>query len=298
MTIGQFRQKFSTNEDCLHYLMGIKWGNGYSCPRCGCKEHIKGRKWFYKRCRDCKYDESVTANTLLHKCKLDLIKVFEFGFRISVKKKGMSTNELAKEFGCQQKSAWLLKAKFQDAMKSSGQYPLEEQIEVDEFLVGGIEEDMKGRSHGEKSLVILGIEKVTNKKGAQTIGRAYAKVIDTASAKDLRPFFEDTVSRSAKVTTDGWRGYLPLHKDWQIHMTPSEKGKGFPVLHTHIMNIKGWLRGIHHKCGKKRLQNYLDEFHFRFNRRNFLGSILGKLIERAVAHVPLPYKNIKCELDT
>ncbi len=60
-------------------------------------EFVKGRKWFYRRCRACKYDESVTANTLFHKCKLSLLKAFEIGFRISVKKKGMSSNELGRE---------------------------------------------------------------------------------------------------------------------------------------------------------------------------------------------------------
>jgi len=64
-------------------------------------------------CKKSKYDESVTANTMFHKCKLGLLKAFGIGFRISVKKKGMSTNELAKEFDCQQRSAWLLKAKYQ-----------------------------------------------------------------------------------------------------------------------------------------------------------------------------------------
>ncbi len=70
-------------------------------------------------------------------------------------------------------------------------------------------------------------------------------------------------------------------------------------LHIHIMNIKGWLRGIHHKCKGNRLQNYLDEFHFRFNRRCYLNSILDKLIFRAVDLQPIPYKKIKvCELNT
>ena len=77
------------------------------------------------------------------------------------------------------------------------------------------------------------------------------------------------------------------------------KGKGFPELHIHIMNIKGWLRGIHHKCKGNRLQNYLDEFHFRFNRRSFLATVLDKLIGRAVALLPVTYSQIKkCELNT
>jgi transposase-like protein len=68
------------------------------------------------------------------------------GYRISVKRKGMSSNELSKEFGCQQRSAWLLKVKYQNAMKSSDKYSLEKFVEVYEFLVGGFDENERGRS--------------------------------------------------------------------------------------------------------------------------------------------------------
>lgn len=286
MTIGQtiddFRKAFSSEEDCLNYLIKEKWGNGYKCIKCGNDQYGKGRRWCYRRCKKCGYDESVTANTMFHKCKLGLLRAFEIGYRISVKKKGMSSCELAQEFGCQQRSAWLLKAKFQDAMKSSGRYPLEEVVEVDEFLVGGFDENERGRSLGSKQLVVLGIEKVVGKDGKTTIGRAYAKVIADASGKGLKPFFEQHIDMDSKVTTDGWRGYWPLKKGWAIKQELSDKGKGFPELHIHIMNIKGWLRGIHHKCKGHRLQNYLDEFHFRFNRQAFLGSILDRLLARAM----------------
>src|ERR1035437_5953072 len=152
LSIKDFRKKFKTEEDCLNYLVETKWGDGYKCVKCGCEEYVKGRQWFYRRCGKCKYDESVTANTMFHKCKLGLLRAFEIGFRISVKKKGMSTNELAKEFDCQQRSAWLLKAKYQNAMKSSNKYPLEMKVEVDEFLVGGFDEDKQGRSPDAKQL--------------------------------------------------------------------------------------------------------------------------------------------------
>jgi transposase-like protein len=299
LTIEEFRQRFKTEEDCLNYLIEIKWGLGYKCFRCEHDKYSKGRTWFYRRCKKCNYDESVTANTMFHKCKLGLLRVFEIGYRISVKRKGMSSNELAKEFGCQQRSAWLVKAKYQNAMKSSDKYPLEKFVEVDEFLVGGFDTNARGRSLEAKQLVVLGVEKVVNKKGEITIGRAYAKVIENASAEKLKPFFEQKIEKDSKITTDGWRGYWPLKKDWTIEKKLSAKGKGFPELHIHIMNIKGWLRGIHHKCKGNRLQKYLDEFHFRFNRRCFLNSILDKLISRAMDLEPIPYKKIRvCELNT
>jgi transposase-like protein len=293
LTIHQFHKLYPTEEACLKYLMEVKWGKGYQCIKCKGTAFGKGRQWFYRRCKQCGYDESATANTLFHKCKLGMLKAFEIGFRLSVKKKGMSSCELAKEFGCCQMSAWLLKAKYQNAMKSSDKYPLEDEVEVDEFLVGGFSENEPGRSLGSKQLVVLAVEKVINKKGKVAIGRAYAKVIENASAEQLKPFFEQKIDVTSKVTTDGWRGYWPLQKGWTIEQKLSEKGKGFPALHTHIMNIKNWLRGIHHKCKGNRLQRYMDEFHFRFNRRSFLNTILDKLMERVVLMNPTPYKSIK-----
>lgn len=38
MNYEELTTKFSTEEDCLNYLFNIRWGNGYSCPRCECKE--------------------------------------------------------------------------------------------------------------------------------------------------------------------------------------------------------------------------------------------------------------------
>jgi transposase-like protein len=300
-SINDFREHFKTSEDCYNFLIAQKWGAGFKCRRCGCTNWYKGKQWFYRRCSSCRYDESATANTLFHKSKLGLLKAFEFAFRVSVKKKGMSTTELAKEFSCQQKSAWLLKAKYQNAMKNSDHYPLEDRVEVDEFLVGGFDESLPGRSNESKQLVVLGVEKVIDKQGKETISRAYAKVIKSGGAENLKPFFDEKINKDATVKTDGWRGYLPLKKDWQIEQVISEKGKNFKELHTHIMNIKLWLRGIHHKCKGHRLQNYLDEFHFRFNRRGFTGTVLEKLLIRAV-HVqlkPVTYRQIiKSELNT
>lgn len=44
------------------------------------------------------------------------------------------------------------------------------------------------------------------------------------------------------------------------------------------MNIKGWLRGIHHHCSKERMQGYLNEYHFRYNRRQAIKEVLPALV--------------------
>lgn len=163
-------------------------------------------------------------------------------------------------------------------MRSACSYPLSGTVHVDEFYVGGEEEGLSGRSKGAKSLVVVALE--IKDKG---VGRAYAKVIEDASDDSFRPFFEEHISKDANIVTDEWKGYLPLMDEFtNLTQMKSEKGKNFPDLHIHIMNIKGWLRRIHHHCSKERLQGYLDEHHFRFTKRNNMNTIFDTLIKRMV----------------
>jgi transposase-like protein len=198
---------------------------------------------------------------MFDKTRFSLLVAFHICFKISTKKKGMSSEELAEEYEIRQKTCWEFKWKVQQAMKNSGRYPLEGEVHVDEFYVGGEEGDTYGRGAKKKRLVIVALEIVPD-----GVGRAYAEVIDNASAKTLRGFFRRRISPTAHVVTDEWNGYKPLIDEYKLmEHRPSNNGKNFPQLHLHIMNIKSWLRGIHHHCTKERLQGYLDEYHFRFN---------------------------------
>ena len=143
-------------------------------------------------------------------------------------------------------------------------------------------ERFRGRSKGKKRLVVVAVEKVDG-----GVGRAYAQVIEAASAKDFKPFFATYIDKTARVITDEWNGYIPLKKDYPgLVQIPSNDGKNFSEIHLHIMNLKGWLRGIHHHCSKERLQGYLDEFHYRHNRRNNMDTIFDLLIKRMVENEP------------
>jgi tRNA(Ile2) C34 agmatinyltransferase TiaS len=96
----------------MQYLVEQKRAQGYSCIKCGHTKFGNGRQWFYKRCKKCNYDESATVNTISHGVNRKLQSVFELAYRIVLRKKGMSTRELAKELGCQQKTAWNGKQNF------------------------------------------------------------------------------------------------------------------------------------------------------------------------------------------
>jgi hypothetical protein len=250
-----------------------------------------GKKPYSRRCARCNYDESPTAGTMFDKIKFSLLIAFHICFKISTKKKGMSSLELSEKFSLRQKTCWEFKWKIQQAMISSRQHKLEGLVHVDEFLIGEYEEGKTGRSaDSKKKLVVVALE-ILEKDG---VGRAYAQVIEHASHNEFRPFFETYISKDAHIVTDVWKGYLPLKKDYpKLEQIPSKKGKNFQQLHIHIMNIQSWLRGIHHHCSKERLQGYLDEYHFRYNRRAFMGSIFDLLIERMVFNEPIRLNNNK-----
>ena len=167
-------------------------------------------------------------------------------------------------------------------MQSSLQYPLTGIVHVDEFWVGESEEQKRGRSKGKKKLIALALEIVDN-----GVGRAYAEAIENASGKELGRFLKKYVSKDAKIITDEWRGYIPLKKYFtKLEQVKSAEGKTFKEIHIHIMNIKGWLRGIHHHCSKERIQGYLDEYHYRYNRREQMGTIFDLLLKRMIENQP------------
>ena len=284
----KFNRQFQNDEDCYKYLSEIKWESGYNCKKCGYAKYYNGVKPYSRRCMQCKYDESPTAGTMFDKCKFSLLIAFHIAFKISTKKKGMSSEELAEEFELRQKTCWEFKWKVQQAMQSSGRYPLKGVVHVDEFYIGGEEEGGKrGRGKGDKRLVIVALEIV---KG--DFGRAYAATIKDASSDSFKPFFERHIDKEAEVVTDEWTGYKPLKSTYKkMRQVPSNKGKSFPELHIHIMNIKSWLRGIHHHCSEERLQGYLDEYHFRYNRRGNMEAIFDLLIRRMVSCEPKRLNN-------
>ena len=286
----KFNRQFQDDAACLEYLASIKWPDGtFVCKKCGHTKYCKGKKSFSRRCIKCRYDESPTAGTMFDKCKFSLLIAFHIVFKISTKKKGMSSLELSHEFELRQPTCWEFKWKVQQAMQSSKQHPLTGEVHVDEIFIGGPEEQKRGRSKGDKRLVVVALEKV---KGG--VGRAYAQIIEAASAEEFAPFFASYISKKAKVITDEWLGYLPLKKVYKkLKQIPSEDGKNFPDLHIHIMNLKGWLRGIHHHCSKERLQGYLDEYHYRYNRRNNMDTIFHSLIVKMVTNDPKRLKSVQ-----
>lgn len=193
----KFNQRFRDDNDCSVYLGNLKWKDGYRCKRCENHKFSNGKKPQNRRCTKCNYDESPTVGTMFEKLKFPILIAFHIVFKISTKKKGMSSLELSNEFELRQKTCWSFKLKIQQAMSSSLNHPLTGVIHVDEFMIGGPEEGKKGRSKGNKKLMVLALEIV-----GDGVGRAYAEIIENASSKELGAFLRKYVSKEATIVTD------------------------------------------------------------------------------------------------
>jgi len=288
LNIFEFQKQFTSTADCLQYLAETKWKNGYQCRRCGCREYTKGYQPFARRCKHCRYDESATAHTIFHNLKFGLRKAFYGAFRYC-KKKGMSSYELAKEIGISQPSAWLFHCKLQQAMQSSGKHPLTGEVHIDEYVSGGAEAGKPGRSHGKKKKTLIMVEVRAGNK----TGRVYCQQIDNYQKETLYPIIEAKVEPMAEVVTDEYPSYDKLKEKFsKAKQMKSEKGKNFPQLHQQIMNIKGWIRGIHHKCSSKHYQKYLDEYCFKTNRRNTEQGIFKALFLNIASIKSMTFKEL------
>ena len=80
--LSHFKKVFPDNEACLSLLAGHKWKAGFVCSKCGGTNYCKGKSPLSRRCTKCKTEESATAHTIFHGCKIPLIKAFEIAFMV------------------------------------------------------------------------------------------------------------------------------------------------------------------------------------------------------------------------
>jgi phage antirepressor YoqD-like protein len=106
-----------------------------------------------------KVKESATAGTLFHRVKFGIQKAFCIAFEMTCTTKSISSTQTAKRYGITQKTSWLFMQKVRLAMKSSKQYPMTGNVQVDEFVVGGKETGKQGRSYdSKKTKVVCAVE--------------------------------------------------------------------------------------------------------------------------------------------
>lgn len=286
----EFAERFNSDESCIEYLAHMKWKDGFKCVKC---EHTgsQKRRNHSRTCNKCSHTESPMANTLFHKVKFGIRKAFFICFEMATTTKSLSASYVGERFGVTEKTARLFMHKVREAMKSSGSNPMDGNVHVDEFVLGGKEEGKVGRSYNSrKKKVVCAVQLTDDGK----VKRMYSLKIDNYSSKELKKLFVRHISEQASVTTDCWKGYRPLMKDYDITQIESDGGLNFKALHTMIHQVKSWIRTTYSWVSDFNINRYLDEFCYRINRSQMKENIFNNLIGRMVANDKVYQRELIC----
>ncbi len=291
----EFEKMFNTEQDCIDYLVSLRWPKGFECPQCGSIRFWKKSKDRFECC-DCHKETTVTNNTLFHKTTKPLLIWFRAIWWMGAQKNGVSAKGLQKILGLgSYQTAWTWLHKFRRLMVLSGRSKLEGTVEVDEVLVGGKTAGKRGRGTEGKSLIAVAVEV----KGRKT-GRVRLSKIPDASSKSLKSFIEQNIEPSSTIITDGWPSYSGIEGMGYSHkiqrsVVKKEDEEILPNVHRIAFLLKRWLLGTHQSyLNKNKLGYYLDEYVFRYNRRTSTsrGLLFMRLIEQAVTSTPVTYYKI------
>jgi hypothetical protein len=116
---SRFKETFSTQEECLEILARAKWAEGYTCRHCGNNKYCQGRTSFSRRCTRCKRDESATAHTIFHHCRIELPRAFEIAYMVCGTP-GMPASEISKVMETRHMTCLQFKKRILQCLESDG----------------------------------------------------------------------------------------------------------------------------------------------------------------------------------
>ena len=295
-TLVEFDEWFESEADCEDFLRRLRWPEGFYCPGCGAAGGWETSRGLF-RCSSCARQTSVTAGTLFEGIRKPLRLWFQAMWYFTNQKHGVSALGLQRILGLgSYQTAWAWLHKFRRAMVRPSRDLLSGEVEVDETFLGGRDSDIDGRET-DRSLIAIAVE-----IRGRGIGRIRMARLDDASADSLIPFVKSTVSEGALVCTDGWAGYLPLCRHGYQHRPTSLRATGLPAhlampgVHRVASLLKRWWLGTYHGgISEQHLDDYLNEFTFRFNRRTSRarGLLFYRLVQQAVYMDAVPFDQIR-----
>lgn len=307
MNLREVHEKFSTDEQCLQYIEKMRWPDGVvRCPVCGAKGAVKverkatsknKRGWFYL-CSEpsCRQQFSPTAGTIFHDTKLPLIVWFQAIALMLNAKKGISAKQLQRDLGIGgYKTAWYLNHRIREVMAIGDIPKLGGIVEVDETYVGGKKTGQGVKAGIDAKDTVIGIRE---RGGELRLVKA-----ENATSAELAKHITKHISRDVKmVITDELNAYPKAFIASGIkggqHETIKHKEKIYVrgIVHTNTIEsafslLKRGIIGNFHKVSIKHLQRYLDEFSYRFNRRNDAGAFT-ETVRRLCGFAPLPFAKL------
>ena len=279
----EFFTAFPTEESCEQHLISVRWPQEMPCRHCGGKDffrRLRTRRAY--QCRRCRHFTHPTAGTLFHKTRTPLQAWFLAIFCEAFDKRGISALQLAEQVGVDYNTAWGILHRVRRAMaKRDGQYKLDSPVEMDDMFIGAPTEAKTGRGT-EKTPVLVAVSFTEGEQEEEYTGFAKMRAVKHVDRASVTGFARDVIEPGSLIRSDGYSTYFTLPESGFRH-EPIVVGKRkahtlLPHVHTYISNLRSFVQGTYHGLDELHLQQYLDEFCYRFNRRKRRQELFDRLL--------------------
>jgi len=287
-TINDFNAQFPDDTACLEHLKEQRYPDGIAhCEKCEKerKHHrVTGRPAY--ACDYCGSMISPMAGTIFEKSSTSLRLWFYAMYLMSSTRCGISAKQIQRETGVTYKTAWRMFKQIRTLLSEDVQ--LEgDSVEMDETYIGGRRRGSKRGRPGPESHKQCVVGVVERK------GRVIAVTADSADRKTLHGIATEKILPSSTVFTDELSAYDGLDKiNGYLHRRIQHSAKIYVIGDIHTNTIEGFwslvkrgIGGVYQQVSKKYLQSYLDEYSYRYNRRDqgnlIFTSVLKRVCEKA-----------------
>jgi transposase-like protein len=272
------------NEDQARELLeSVRWPDGPICPHCGeinnagkltarpgSKKPVRKGVW---KCYGCCEQFSVTVGTVFEDSHIPLHKWLWAAYLMCASKKSMSAHQIHRMTGISYKSTWFMCHRLRYAMAQNGLGDLfRGVVEIDEAYVGPKAKPRKMWQPfvDKKVPVVSMLERHT--------GRVRSIAMERVTVKNLTPILHANVCKTARIHTDDHPVYTFLAPRYAGHDVVTHTLKEYArrengrLITTNTVEgffslVKRGVYGTYHHVGRAYLQQYLNEFDFRYNAR-------------------------------
>ena len=161
-------------------------------------------------------------------------------------------------------------------------YVLSGIVEMDETYFGGPgEEPEKGRGTNKTpALIAMSLSPDGKPKYLKM------QVVPDVKSETLLEFVKKSMTEKTTIVNDGFSAYKVIaaqRSTLTMKFDPVHNSDHMKWLHRAVSNAKELILGTYHGIKGKHLQAYLDEYCYRYNRRNFQGEWFNRLLSAAVS---------------
>ncbi|MDP3723040.1 MAG: IS1595 family transposase [Candidatus Omnitrophota bacterium] len=277
-TIKDFNAQYPDDTACLKAIFKNRYGALRICLGCDKRTtfyRVKERKCY--ACQYCGYQLHSLADTIFHKSDTPLKSWFYAIYLFANSKNGVSAKELERQLGVTYKTAWRMAKQIRVLFHTPAR-KLSHTVEMDDTYIGGVQPGKRGRGAAGKSIVLGAV---------QRDGRLAASVVSNLSADTVRPFIEKHIQPGAALMTDEFTTYRRTRKGY-THRTINHSSGKYVRGKVHTNTIEGFwsqlkrsISGTYHAVSPKYLQQYVNEFAYRYSKREWPTSLFFPMLARA-----------------